>query len=120
MLAIILGVLSCCAIYGLSISVVRDKLKPIAIHKLFGANTFTITRLLVREFAVQMPWVILFFGPLIYLVLKELLRNFVYSTGFHWSDPLFPLAYCALVIIPLCGFQAMSLKRGDLTLALKG
>ncbi len=119
-LAIISGLLSCCAVYGLSVSLVRDKLKQIAIHKMCGATTVHITRILVFEFAKQMLIAILIFGPLTYLFLRELLRNFVYATHFNWMDPIFPLAYCASVIIVLCGFQAMSLNRTDLTSSLKG
>jgi putative ABC transport system permease protein len=118
-LAIISGLLSCCAVYGLSVSLVRDKLKQIAIHKMCGATTFHITRILVLEFTKQMMIAVLIFGPLTYLFLRELLRNFVYATHFNWMDPVFPLAYCASVIIILCGFQAMSLNRADLSTALK-
>jgi putative ABC transport system permease protein len=119
LLAIISGLLSCCAIYGLSISIVRDKLKQIAIRKLCGANTFSITRLLVREFASQMLMAILIFGPVTYIILNEILRNFVYSTRFIWLDPIAPLAYCVLIITLLCGFQTLSLNREDLSAALK-
>ncbi|HKZ36287.1 MAG TPA: ABC transporter permease, partial [Chryseolinea sp.] len=119
MLAIISGLLSCCAIYGLSISLVRDKLKQIAIHKLCGASSFNITRLLVREFTNQMLKAILVFGPLTYIILKELLRSFVYATHFSWLDPLIPLVYCVTTIILLCVFQSLSLNREDLSLALK-
>ncbi len=119
LLAIISGVLSCFAIYGLSISIVRDKLKQIAIHKLCGASIFSLTRLLVKEFANQMLWAILIFGPLTYISLKEVLRNFVFTTNFSWLDPVVPLAYCLIVITLLCGFQTLSLNRADLTSALK-
>ncbi|MEO7990350.1 MAG: ABC transporter permease [Chryseolinea sp.] len=118
-LAIISGLLSCCAVYGLSVSLVRDKLKQIAIHKMCGATTVHITRILVLEFAKQMLIAILIFGPLTYLFLRELLRNFVYATHFNWMDPVFPLVYCVSIITILCGFQAISLNRADLTSALK-
>ena len=120
MLAVISALLSCLAIYGLSISIVRDKLKPIAIHKLCGAGTLNITRLLIKEFTGQMALAILISGPMTYLILKELLRTFVYSTHFIWLDPLIPLAYCVAVIAMLCGFQAWNLNREDLSAALKG
>jgi putative ABC transport system permease protein len=119
-LAIISGLLSCCAIYGLIVSIVRDKLKQIAIHKMCGASLFNITRLLINEFARQMLIAILIFGPLTYIVIKELLRNFVYSTHFTLLDPVLPIVYCGLVITMLCGFQALSLNRADLSSALKG
>ena len=120
LLAIISGLLSCCAVYGLSISIVRDKLKQIAIHKLFGASSFSITRILIKEFASQMLMAIIFFGPLTYIILKEMLRTFVYATNFHWLDPLVPLVYCVTIIILLCGFQTLSLNREHLSSALKG
>ena len=120
LLAIISGALSCFAIYGLSLSLVRDKLKQIAIHKLFGASVARITRLLVRDFAHQMVIAILTFGPFTFIFLNEFLRNFVYATPFQWSDSIYPLSYCIGVILALCGFQAMSLNRTDLTGALKG
>jgi putative ABC transport system permease protein len=119
-LAIISGLLSCCAIYGLSLSMVRDKLKQIAIHKLFGANTTRITTLLVREFLIQMGFALLFFGPFTFIFLKEFLRNFVYATQFEWMDSIYPLAYCGVVIIVICGFQVLGLNRADLTKVLKG
>ncbi len=118
-LAIISGLLSCFAIYGLSISIVRDKLKQIAIHKLCGASIFSLTRLLVKEFARQMIMAILIFGPLTYIIIKEMLRNFVFTTNFNWLDPIVPLAYCLVIIILLCGFQTLSLNREDLSSALK-
>lgn len=119
-LAVISAILSCFAIYGLSISLVRDKLKQIAIHKLYGAGTARITRLLAREFVRQMGIALLVFAPATFIFLKEFLRNFAYVTPFEWTDPVYPLAYCALVIIGLCGFQALSLNRSDLNNALKG
>jgi putative ABC transport system permease protein len=120
LLAIISALLSCCAIYGLSVSLVRDKLKQIAIHKLLGATTSNITVILVREFARQLVVALLIFGPFTFIFVNELLRNFVYATHFNWLDPILPIAYCATVIMVLCGFQALSLSRTDLSFALKG
>jgi ABC-type antimicrobial peptide transport system permease subunit len=118
-LAILSGLLTCLSVYGLSMGIVRDKLKQIAIHKFCGAGVINLTRLLVTEFAVQMGLAILIFGPLTYIIIKELLRNFVFSTSFIWLDPVVPLVYCIVVITLLCGFQALNLNRQDLTAALK-
>lgn len=118
-LAIISGLLSCFAVYGLSISVVRDKLQQIAVHKLFGASSVNISRLLMREFTRALVKAILIFGPLTYLFLKEILRTFVYSTHFIWLDPLVPLAYCCAIIALLCVFQSLNLNRHELSAALK-
>ena len=120
LLTIISGLLSCLAIYGLSVTLVRDKLRQIAIHKLCGASTINITRLLVNEFVRQMLLAIVIFGPITYILIREMLRSFVYATHFQWLDSVIPLAYCAIVIVLLCAFQAMSLNRKDLTSSLKG
>jgi putative ABC transport system permease protein len=119
-LAVISALLSCCAIYGLSVSLVRDKLKQIAVRKLLGAHTSHITGLLMIDFGKQMLLALIVFAPVTYIFLNELLRTFVYATKFQWLDPVYPIAYCALVITCLCGFQAFSLNRADLTSALKG
>lgn len=119
-LTIIAGLLSCCAIYGLSVSIVRDKMKQIAVHKLCGAHTINITWLLIREFAQQMFIALILFAPFTYIVLHELLRTFAYATGFSWLDPIYPIGYCAFVITAICGFQALSLNRNDFASALKG
>ncbi|HEX5171137.1 MAG TPA: FtsX-like permease family protein [Cyclobacteriaceae bacterium] len=119
-LAVISALLSCCAIYGLSVSLVRDKIKEIAVHKLFGAGSANITVLLVKEFTRQTLIAIAIFGPVTYIFIHEFLRNFVYSTRLNWLDPFFPLAYCAIVITLLCALQARNLNRSDLSGALKG
>jgi ABC-type antimicrobial peptide transport system permease subunit len=119
LLGIISVLLSCCAIYGLSVSLVRDKLKQIAVHKICGADTHNIAFLLAREFVRETFIAVIIFAPVTYIFLNELLRNFVYSTDFQWMDPIFPLAYCMLITMVLCGFQALTLNRKDLSSALK-
>ncbi len=118
-LTIVSALLSCCAIYGLSVSLVRDKLKQIAVHKLFGAEIIHITWLLVQEFAKQLIIALLIFGPVTYILLNELLRQFVYATKFSWTDPFYPICYCGLVIFAICSLQARSLNRSDFASALK-
>jgi len=119
LLGIISALLSCCAIYGLSVSIVRDKLKQIAVHKIFGANSQNIALLLAREFVRELLMAIVIFGPLTYIFVTEFLRNFVYATNFQWQDPLLPVVYCIAVIVMLCGFQALTLNRSELASALK-
>jgi putative ABC transport system permease protein len=119
LLAVISALLSCCAIYGLSISLVRDKVKQIAVHKLLGARTAHIASLLVTEFAKQMAMAVIIFGPITYVFLSELLRTFVFATKFSWLDPVYPIAYCVFVILGICCFQAMSLNRTDFASILK-
>jgi hypothetical protein len=119
LLGIISALLSFCAIYGLSVSIVRDKLKQIAVHKICGANSRSITLLLARAFVKETFIAIAIFGPVTYIFLTEFLRGFVYSTDFQWLDPIVPVVYCILVISVLSGFQALTLNRNDLSSVLK-
>ena len=119
-LAIISLVLSCCAIYALSISLVRDKIKQLAIHKLLGANTLNIIFILAGEFARLLLIAILFFAPLTYIAINEALRNFVYATHLTWMDSIFPLVFCGAATVIVCTMQTLSLSREDLSKALKG
>lgn len=118
-LTIISGVLSCCAIFGLSLSIVKDKLKEVAIHKLCGADLFNITKVLARKFVLQTLLVTLVTGPVIYIVVTRLLRTFIYSTHLLLLDFLFPLGYILAVIVLLCAFQVITLNRAQLSNALK-
>ncbi|HEY0654340.1 MAG TPA: FtsX-like permease family protein [Chryseosolibacter sp.] len=118
-LAVIAAILSCCTIYALSISVVRDKLKQIGLHRLFGATTMDITSLLLRDFLRQLGIAVVVFLPISYFMLIELLRTFIYSTKFSWLDPIYPIAYCIVVITAICIVQAWNLKRTNSIIALK-
>ncbi|HZB14680.1 MAG TPA: FtsX-like permease family protein [Chryseolinea sp.] len=119
-LSLISALLAGCAIYGLTISVVRDKLREIAVHQLFGAGPAGITRLLALGLLRQMLTAIIFFGPMTYIFLTELLKTFAYATRLSWVDPLYPVGYCLIVIVGLCVYQAFSLNRSNFALALKG
>jgi hypothetical protein len=120
LLTLVAALLAGCAIYGLTVSLVRDKLKEIAVHQLFGARTADVTRLLATGLLRQMLIAFVFFGPVTYISLTELLKTFVYATKFSWTDPAYPVGYCLVVIVGLCAYQAVSLNRSDFASALKG
>jgi putative ABC transport system permease protein len=119
-LSLMSALLAGCAIYGLTISVVRDKLREIAVHQLFGAGPAGITRLLAVGLLRQMLTAIVFFGPMTYILLAELLKTFAYATRLSWIDPLYPVGYCLIAIVGLCVYQAFSLNRSNFVSALKG
>jgi putative ABC transport system permease protein len=119
-LTIVSALLAGLAIYGLTVSLVRDKVKEIAVHHLFGAKLSDVTGLLARGLLRQLFTALVFFGPVTFILLNELLRTFAYATKFSWMDPLYPVMYCLIVIIGLCAFQALRLNRKDFVSTLKG
>lgn len=62
-LTIISALLACCSVYGLCLSFVRDKLKEIAVRKMYGATSVNITGILVMAFARQVVMAVFIFGP---------------------------------------------------------
>ena len=118
-LTIVSAVVACFAIYSLSLSRARDKMKQIALRKVMGASSGSIVRLLIWEFIQQLMIAILIFGPCIYLFLKEWLRNFVYAADFSWADPLISLAYCVSIVAVISLVQVIGLSKGSLVNALK-
>jgi putative ABC transport system permease protein len=119
-LVIVSMFLAGCAIYGLTVNLVRDKVKEIAVHHLLGARMSDVARWLARGLLRQLFIAVFFFGPVTYILLNELLRTFVYATKFSWIDLLYPVIYCVIVIIVLCAFQALRLNRTDFVSTLKG
>jgi putative ABC transport system permease protein len=119
-LTIISMLLAGCSIYGLTVSLVRDKVKDIAVHHLFGARLPDVAGLLARGLLRQLFTAFAFFGPLTYVLLNELLRTFVYATRLSWMDPFYPVIFCVVVILGLCVFQALRLNRRDFVAVLKG
>jgi hypothetical protein len=109
-----------CAIYGLIVSLVRDKIKVIAVHHLFGAGLSHVTGLLARGLVWQLFLALFLFGPFTYIFLNELLRTFVYATKFSWLDPVYPVVSCLVAIIGLCSYHAFRLNRSDFVSILKG
>jgi putative ABC transport system permease protein len=109
-----------CAIYGLIVSLVRDKLKAIAVHHLLGAALSDVTGLLARGLVGQLFVALVLFGPPTYIFLNELLRTFAYATKFSSLDLVYPVLYSLVTIIGLCCYQAFRLHRSDFASTLKG
>jgi putative ABC transport system permease protein len=112
-------IISCLAIYGLSLSRARDRTKEIAIHKMFGASAMDVIVILMREFVKQMATAILIFGPITFLLLREWLRNFAYNAPFQVTDTFFALGYSLAILTITCSTQAMRLSKASLTAAVK-
>jgi hypothetical protein len=119
-LIIISVMLAGCAIYGLIMSITRDKIKAIAVHHLLGAGLSDVTGLLARGLLSELFVALFIFGPPTYIFLNELLRTFVYATKFSWMDPVYPVVYSIVAIIGLCAYQAFRLNRSDFVSTLKG
>jgi hypothetical protein len=118
-LAVVSAALSCCAIYGLSISLARDKAKQIAIHKISGASTRNIIAILVYQFIKPIGLALFFFGPLSFLFITEWLRGFAYATSINVLDAIIALGFCSAIVLLTCSYQALKLDRVSLSSAIR-
>ncbi|HEY0743607.1 MAG TPA: FtsX-like permease family protein, partial [Chryseosolibacter sp.] len=119
LLAIIGTVLSCLAIYGLSLSLVQEKTKQLAVHKIYGANVINITLMLAKHFGKEVLVAVALFGPVAYMLVTELLRHFAYATSFRWYDAVIPVAFSVGMVVGLSLVQSLGLNMRSLVLALK-
>jgi hypothetical protein len=119
LLTIISGVMACCAIYSLSLSISRERIRTVAVHKIFGAASFDLLKIFVRDFLRQMVVAILIFAPVTYLLLAEWLRTFAYAADFKIADPMISTGFCLTIIYLTCGAQAARMNKENLVQVLK-
>ena len=76
--------ISCLGLFGLAAYTAERRTREIGIRKVFGASTFSLTRLLTREYIqlVSLSCGIAF--PIAWLFMYLLLKNFPYRTAIHW------------------------------------
>jgi putative ABC transport system permease protein len=118
-LALISAILSGCAIYGLSISLARDKAKQIAIHKISGASVVHIIFILVNQLLKPLCLTLLIIGPVAVLLITEWLRKFAYATRPSFADLFIAVGFCSAIVLLTCSYQAMKLNRVSLSASLK-
>lgn len=119
LLVAISAILSCCAIYGLSISLARDKAKQIAIHKIAGASPLNIIVILINQLLKPLAIALLTIGPIAALLITEWLRKFAYATQLSFGDLIIALFFCSVIVLLTCSYQAMKLNRVSLSASLK-
>lgn len=119
LLAIIASVLSCLAMYGLALSFVKEKVKQLAVRKIFGADFRAIALILIKHFGRDLLLAILWVIPAAYWLINELLRNFAYATSLQWDDAILPVGFAMSMIAVLSLLQAIQLSIKSLLPALK-
>ena len=117
-LAFISIILTCLTVYGISLTLVRSKIKQIALHKLFGATVFDLLILLVKYFFRQIVIAVFIFGPVTWLLIRGFLNRYVYATHFLITDILLPVSWCLIIVIMICGFHAQRHNRINLSSVL--
>jgi putative ABC transport system permease protein len=103
----------------LGLSLLQEKFKQITLHKMFGASTTHITFILLRTFTRELLLAVVVVVPLSFLILQEFLRTFVYVTPFRWTDTVYPVTFCLIILSGLCLYHASILNRINLSSTLR-
>jgi putative ABC transport system permease protein len=93
---------ACLGLFGFSLFVVRQKFKEIGIRKVLGASSWSINKLLIKQFIILAIIANIFSQPISYLIMKKWLNNFAYKSTF---DPIIIIACflitCIIVILTI-------------------
>ncbi|KYG82760.1 ABC transporter permease [Roseivirga echinicomitans] len=77
-------IIACLGAFGLAAFLATQRTKEIGVRKVLGASTFSIVRLLSKDFVKLILVANLIAVPITYLAMNEWLQNFAYSIGVNW------------------------------------
>ncbi len=98
-LAAIAVLLACLGLLGLAASIAERRTREIGIRKALGADTGSILRLLLRQFAKPVLWANLIAWPVTAYAMHRWLQGFAYHAGLAvW---LFPVAAALALLIAI-------------------
>ena len=106
--SILAVVISCLGIFGLSVFQSEQKIKEIGIRKVFGASSWEILMLLIRNFS---RWVLLaniIAIPIAYYLMNKWLQDFAYRINVSWW--IFALAGGIALLIALTTISIQAIR----------
>lgn len=99
--------ISCLGLFGLSSFVAEQRRKEISLRKVLGASSFTLWRLLTREFIVLVCLALLITIPASYYFMDRWLQQYQFRTEMSWSIFAWAGAGALLITIITVSFQAI-------------
>jgi putative ABC transport system permease protein len=104
-LAVFIG---CLGLFGLAAFSAARRTREIGIHKVLGASSFDVVRLLVKEYLVLIALANVVAWPAAHWAMTKWLDAFAYRTGIGW--PVFALTGLLTLIVALVTVVAQSVK----------
>ncbi|MFC2128672.1 ABC transporter permease [Bacteroidota bacterium] len=89
--------ISCLGVFGMASFMTEKRTKEIGIRKVLGSGTFSIIRLLSKQYMI---WIIISFiisSPIAYYFMNKWLQNFAYHTKLTWWVFLLSLIITVLI-----------------------
>ena len=85
MFSLIAVAISCIGLFALASLTIEQRTKEIGIRKILGADSWTLVRLIGRDFMLLVSLAFIIAVPLSYYGLNRWLGGFAYSIAFDWS-----------------------------------
>jgi ABC-type antimicrobial peptide transport system permease subunit len=104
----VLAIFICClGLFGMASFIAEQRTKEIGVRKVLGASTFSLWRLLSKEFVILVTISLLIATPVAFYFMHNWLQNYQYRTSIDWW--IFASAGVCLIVITLLtvSFQAI-------------
>jgi putative ABC transport system permease protein len=92
-------VIACLGLFGLATFTAESRTKEIAVRKVLGASTFSITALLSKDFLKLVLIAIIIASPIAYYLMEKWLQDFEYKVEISWW--IFVLAGVSAIVVAL-------------------
>jgi hypothetical protein len=101
-------IISCLGLFGMASYMAEQRRKEIGIRKVLGASTFTLWRLLTREFLTLVTIALGIAGPLSALGMHKWLQQYPYRTTLSW--PIFAAAALGALALTFATVSYQTIK----------
>jgi putative ABC transport system permease protein len=99
--------IACLGLFGLSLFISVKRKKEIGIRKVFGASSWTILILFVKDYLLQILISILVGAPIAFFLMKNWLTGYSFRTSINWESLAFPCLWLIIISLLTTGFQTI-------------
>jgi putative ABC transport system permease protein len=100
--------IACMGVLGLSLYSIQQRIKEIGIRKVLGASVFTITKDLIKEFAMPVIVASLVASPIAWYAMDQWLQDFAYHIKIEWT--IFLLVTIVVLTLAVLTMSIQSIK----------
>ena len=118
-LAFLAIVIACMGLFGLSAFILQSRMKEISIRKVMGASSFSIIRLLAREFTLLVVISNLIAWPVVWYSMNNWLNNFAHRTQLSWHFFILSLFISLLIALLTVSWHSWQAARSSPAETLK-
>jgi len=117
--SILVAIIACLGLFGLTLFTLEQRTKEIGIRKVLGASIPGIFRLIIREFLVWILCAYVISIPIAYYAMKNWLDNFAYRINLSWQIFLLTGLIAFTITLITISFQTIKAANANPVEALR-